>query len=147
MWIGHLQIYFGFIRIEFTLYFSTEDMIYGFCSLWGNEGPSVLCKMCATTACDFHSGQSANHCAGLLPVPEVSNFSGPKILVLTELVSLFFTLRASVPVQYSVQFYFTVNARICSSFSKGLALSVQLLWLLVFTCEKFTNLYWYNLLL
>lgn len=62
----------------------------------------------------FHSGQSANHCAGLLRVPKVSNFSGPKILLLTELVLLLFTLRASVPVPYSIQFYFPVNARIFS---------------------------------
>lgn len=44
----------------------------------------------------FHSGQSADCRAGLLPVPEVSNFSGPKILLLMELVLLLFILRASV---------------------------------------------------
>lgn len=58
---------------------------------------SVKCALLQLVA-GFHSGQRANHHAGLLPVPKVGYFSGPKIFVLTELVLLLFILKTSVPV-------------------------------------------------
>lgn len=88
-------------------------MVFALCGEMRDQVSSVKCAL-PQPVTGFHSGQSANHRAGLLPVPEVDNFPGPKILVLTELVLLLVILKASVPVPYSVQFYFPVNARIWS---------------------------------
>lgn len=76
-------------------------MVFTLCGGMRDEVSSVKCVL-SQFVTGFHSGQSANHCAGLLPVPEVSNFSEPRILLLTELVLLLFTLRALCSIQYTV---------------------------------------------
>lgn len=76
-------------------------MVFALCGGMRDQVSSVKCVL-PQLVTGFHSGQSANHWAGLLPVPEVDDFPGHKILVLTELVLLLVILKASVPVQRTV---------------------------------------------